>query len=182
MAIASDLTKLTTLVDRLLRENRPDRYSPEAADWLDAVSDMIPLGMIPENEVRRFAIRSVVGRREGVATRKANRLLREVGQSGQLVLDWWEQANDPITVETRFTDEAGNARTVNERVALRAATAADMWGLSQQERERADSDHKARLMACDGADFIAESMYRMGASSFAEWAEAIMPRGKGGEQ
>lgn len=176
MAIEPDLRDLNQLIDRLLRENRPDRYNTTAADWLDDVADMVPAELLPEDELRRFVARQIVGQREGQATRNANRLLRSIGETGQLVLHWWDEANDPIAIITELVDDEGNARISKERVALRAATPADLRAFAHEERDRADKDHKSRLLACDGAEYVADSITSSGLLRFGEWAEFSSPR------
>ena len=167
----ADRKDINALIDRLLREQRPDRYEYGDA-WLDDVAECLPDDLVPADEVRRYLKRKLVSERETVATRAANRLLRQIGETGQLVLDWWEQANDPIAIETEFTDDNGKVHKIKERVTLRAASPDDFRAFSRTERERADRDHKARLAACDGADFVADAMERAGQRKFADWADA----------
>jgi hypothetical protein len=173
MATDSPVTPLRDLVDRLLREQRPDRYTD--TEWTNAVVDAIPRSAIPDDEIRRFALEQFVRRREAQATRRANTLLRTIGETGQLVLDWWEQANEPIAIETEIVDEHGNKRRIKERVALRAATPEDFRAFSRTERERADKDHKTRYITCDGADFLAAAMTEARQRTFTQWAETQIP-------
>lgn len=174
MADQPNLNELHTLIDTLLREQRPDRYTP-GDDWINGVIDAIPPHMVPAEDARRIAISQEVKRREGQATRKANAVLREIGRSGQLPMHWAEQADDPISIITIHVDDDGNTRRIEERVALRAATADDFRTWSQVERDRADDDHKARLIACDGADYIADGMDGAGCRKFEQWAETVDP-------
>ena len=174
MADQPNLNELHALIDTLLREQRPDRYTV-GDDWILGVVDAIPAHLVPAEDARRIAISQEVKRREGQATRKANKLLREIGRTGQLTLCWAEQADDPISIITTHVDDDGNVRRIEERVALRAATADDFRAWSRVERERSEDDYKSRLIACDGADFIADGMDGAGLRSFKQWAESIAP-------
>jgi hypothetical protein len=179
MAHEPNLKDLNELVDRLLREQRPDRYTSD--EWIEPVIESIPVELIPEEDIRRFALQQFVKRRESQATRKANSLLRSIGESGQLILGWWEQSNDPISLITEIVDEEGNTTQFKERVALRAATPEDLRAWSRTERERAGADYKSRLTACDGADYIADSMTGSGVRKFAQWAQNEAPHDESDE-
>lgn len=133
------------LIDLLLAERRPDRYEPEGGDeWLDSITAEIAVEIDPDEAVWELARREVKTR-EGEKTKSANRLLREIGETKQLPLDWLDQLHLPIAVG-------------KERVALRAATPADLRLFANEERRRAASDFTARNATCEGAEWLADHL------------------------
>jgi hypothetical protein len=132
-------------VDRLLAEHRPDRYEVDGGDeWLDDVADLVE-SLIPEAEARAIAARQFVRRREGIKTKSTNRLLREITQSHQLPLDWFELMNLPLAVG-------------KERVALRACRSEDFRAFAAEERRRTLNDMAARNETCEATEWLADQM------------------------
>lgn len=131
------------LIDLLLAERRPDRYEPEGGDeWLDSIIGEVA-AEITVDEARWLLARHEVKTREGEKTKSANRLLREIGETHQLPLDWLESLHLPIAVG-------------KERVALRAASPRDLRDFAAEERRRAASDFTARNATCEGAEWLAD--------------------------
>jgi len=188
MAINPELTRLRRIIDRLLRDRRPDRYKVNeesdtedvdvedvgATHWLDDVAaEVAPL--IPEEYVRQLYARTLVGQREGAATRKANGLLRDTHRTGQLVLGWWDVKDHPIAVIERLITRGERVKIVEERVAIRAAKSDDFRKFATEERRKASVDFTARNDACLGAEWTADEMDAAGASSWLIWAEQVCP-------
>jgi hypothetical protein len=192
VAINPDLTKLRKEIDRLLAEKRPDRYTvsdttveaEEVADeevdegseteWLDEIADEVA-HMVPEAELRKLYARKIVGQQEGKATSRANRLLRKIHRTGQLVLGWWGVADDPVAVVTRVDEPGQRTRRKDERVALRAMTPRDFRDFATEERRRAAEDFTARNDTCTGAELVATWMTQGGFTHFQQWAEHELP-------
>lgn len=194
MAINPDLSKLRKEIDRLLAERRPDRYTVsdtiadddeevsdteveetgDETDWLDSIADEVA-HMVPDAEVRKLYARKVVGQQEGKATSRANRLLRKIHRTGQMVLDWWGVEDDPVAVITRVTEPGQRPRRKDERVALRAMTPRDFRDFAMEERKRAADDFSARNDTCSGAERVADWMTEAGYTNFRAWAEHVMP-------
>ena len=189
MADDADLSLLNKEIDALLRKHRPDRYDVRHSDdetepeeerldagWLDALAEEIA-DRIPEAVLRQRLALSMVRQREGVATKATNSLLRKINAEGQLVLGWWDLADDPVSVISRITRQDRPVRIHEERVALRAMTATDFLAFEQEERRRAASDFTARNGTGDGALWIAEQMTTSGARDFFTWACEELPPG-----
>lgn len=162
--------KLNEYIDAQLRNKRPDRYQL-GDSWIEEVVDSIPLDMVPVDEMRRIYLREQVNRREGEATKSANRILRKWNQTGQLELHWWNSANEPLAIEYVDVDDEGEPYTKNERVALRAATPQDLRLWANSEYKAAKADFEARKSAVDGARDIAALIENGGFHNFKEWAE-----------
>jgi len=184
MAINPDLAKLRREIDRLLREQRPDRYvtradaeledEVESTEWLDRVAEQVE-HLVPEIEVIRLYARNLVGQREGQATQTANQLLRKIHRSGQLVLGWFDVKDDPVSVLTRIIQSGQRVKIVEERVALRAMSPTDFRKFADEERRRAARDASARYETCEGADYVADQMSIAGAIDFLTWATQELP-------
>ena len=171
----ADRTTLNQEIDKQLRLQRKDRYDPRDDTWLDEVADSIPDDLLPEEEVRRRFKRDMVKRREGVATRRANQLLRKFNANDQLEWHWWNEANEPIALEWTDFDEDGKAVKHQERVALRATTPRDLRLWAQNELVRAQHDYDARVEAVEGARKIASEIEAGGYGTFLVWAESAFP-------
>lgn len=177
MAIDPDLTLLRKKIKALLAERRPDRYTVRGADedsddtgadWLDDVAEEIA-EEVPDEHAKKLYARKLVGQLEGQATGSANALLRKIARDGQLILDWFEYADQPIAVSW---DEERDGRQVvrEERVALRAAEPEDFERWEVVERRRAGADFTSRNAACDGAQLVARLMRAGGFTRFDGWA------------
>ncbi|WKE50368.1 hypothetical protein J8244_09570 [Corynebacterium tuberculostearicum] len=171
----ADQKNLNQYIDKRLRMGRPDRYNPNDTQWLDEIADSIPDEMIPTEEVRRRYMRAEVKRREGVATRSANRLLRNFNRNDQMEWHWWNEANEPIAIEWTEFDESGRQQTHRERVALRAAEPRDLRLWAQAELVRAQNDFDARAEAVKGAQTIADLIDEGGFKNFLDWATERYP-------
>jgi hypothetical protein len=174
------LTDFNEVADRWLREHRPDRYSPDDAAstaWLDegaeALSDLVPAA-----DVRTYLARELLQKRETLATRRANKLIRDYAEGAQLeLLHWWATANEPLAIVRREVADEGDEVTIRERVALRALTPTDLLAFADEEERRADSDHKTRLLTCDGARLHANRMTTLGLWHFGQLVEADLADG-----
>lgn len=166
----ADHQALNEFIDARLRERRPDRY-PAGADFIKEVAAMIPEDMLsPQEALAILALDKVQGR-ETESRKRANRLLRKFGEDGQLELDWWDSASDPIAVPVVNIID-GNESKTTEYVALRAATAEDLLSWQSEERDRARKDYVTRLATCKAAATIADEMTRGGFRRFSDWGEA----------
>jgi len=178
------LQEMRRQVRVLLAECRPDRYTvdgPTDEDdetttrWLDDVAEKVK-GLVPDDEVRKVLARNVVNYEEGRATRRANDLLRKIGRTGQVPLDWFDTKDWPIAVVSFHTDPLTQERKkIEERVALRASTAQDLRSFATEERRRAAGDFSARNDACVGAELAAGEMDTAGAITFSDWLNAEPP-------
>ena len=138
------MDELKSAIDELLVDQRPDRYEPSEASWLDSVADQVKHLVSSEHAVFRVA-RTAVGNRERAKTQSTNKLLRDVHASGEFPLDWLKTLHLPLAVG-------------KERVALRACTAQDFHDFANQERRVAANDFATRNASCEAAEWIADQM------------------------
>jgi hypothetical protein len=173
-----DRESLAQLIDRLLRERRPDRYTENGSDddeagpdatWLREIAEEIEPLIVEADAVKQVAL-TLVMQVEKRTTRRANTVLRDFSRTGQLGMFWAEDGDFPIAVITRKYEEGQKPKTIQERVALRAATADDLRAWAVEERRRAAKDFAARNEACTGAEDIAESMTEEGSVYWIDWA------------
>lgn len=136
------MTDLNDRIDQALDAGRPDRYQPGDEGWLDPIIDAIAAD-IPDAEARRRVARDIVVRREAEATKRTNRVLREVVATGQLPLDWMDIQRWPLGVG-------------EFRVALGACMADDFRDFANIERRRAANEFATRNESCEGAIFLAD--------------------------
>lgn len=171
-------TELNAEIDRLLRERRPDRYDSEAGTgWLDEVAAEIEPMVEGERVVRRLASQ-LVRSREAVATRKANKLMRDISRSVesgeplmQEAIDWMMSFDWPLSIPDMLENDQGKMETVTTRVALRALTSDDLRLFALRERQAADKDYAARAASCKGAEWVASQMDSANAVNLREWVE-----------
>jgi hypothetical protein len=132
-------------IPELLDQHRPDRYDPTDHDWQAPVVALVAAELTVA-EARQIAAGKLVSTAEATATRRTNRLLREVEASGTRPLDWMDAMDWPLAVSD------------SERVALRAATDDDLDKFAIRERRAAANDFAARNSSCEGAIALAEAM------------------------
>ena len=137
------------MIPSLLNRVRPDRYDPTDKEWMHSVIAQVA-EEITADEARRIAATREVVVAEASATRRTNRLLRDIAQNGSWPLDWLDALAWPLAVSD------------SERVALRATTAQDLTLFATRERTAADTDHHSRLLTVDGAEIVAGLLERQG--------------------
>lgn len=143
--------QITTLLDRI----RPDRYDPADHTWQAPVIAAVA-GDITIEEARQIAAGRLVSNAEATATRRTNKLLRQIIETGALPLDWMDCLSWPLAIDD------------NERVALRAANADDLRRFANRERRAAANDFAARNESCEGALRLADLMAECGATVAAD--------------
>lgn len=136
-------------IQSLLDAHRPDRYDPADHDWRRPVVGLIAAEITVE-EAKLVAAERLVSNAEATATKRTNRMLREIADSGNWPLDWLGAMDWPLAVDD------------NLRVALRAATVDDLKHFAERERRAAANDFAARNAACEGALAVAEAMGQQG--------------------
>lgn len=161
--------ELVTIVDGLLRANRPDRYLP-GGDWLDEVAAQVE-NKITMIEAKRMAARQIVGQREGQATKSVNRFLKSLSTEVGFALpaSWAPYADEPVAfVETNGDDLKGH----RVRVAFRAMKASDWQQFALHGRADAQIRFDAEMAMYDAADWLAA---QQGGHTFIEWASRVAP-------
>ena len=138
------MDELKSAIDELLAEQRPDRYEPSEASWLDSVADQVKDLVPPKHAVFQLA-RTIVGNRERGKTQRTNKILRDAHTSEQFPGDWLKTLHLPLAVG-------------KERVALRACTADDFRNFANQERRVAGKDFAVRNESCEAAEWVADQM------------------------
>lgn len=137
------------MIPALLDAARPDRYDPSDKSWQAGVIERVAFE-IPTAEARQFLAERLVSSAEASATRRTNKLLREIGETGSWPLDWLETMAWPLALDD------------SQRVALRAAHPDDFATFASRERRDAARDFTSRNAACEGAEFVAEYMLANG--------------------
>lgn len=146
--------QLTHDIDEELAKVRPERYSAEGKDWMESVVDMAA-GQLNDRkveELKRDLARRRVYRREAEATKKTNKVLREIYEEGRLPFGWgdpeWEEAlhyllHLPLSI-------------ARQRVRLGVASAQDLeqWELESGREE--DKRKAAQIAARRGARLLQE--------------------------
>ncbi|MCL2611981.1 MAG: hypothetical protein FWD95_01975 [Nocardioidaceae bacterium] len=164
-------------VDGELRRARPDRYGSPSDDWVKEVAARVA-EEVPTFEAKRIAAETIVGQREGQATRRVNRFLKGLaGINGQYALpvDWHLYADEPVAFEYESVDADGEPCIVRVRVALRAMRPDDWRYFSQSGRVSAQHRFDAEMGMYDVADWI---RVEQGQQTFADWAETVAPVSK----
>lgn len=145
---------LSQFIDHRLDEERPDRYDSSDKTWMATVdADVAPL--VPVADARLIAARQLVQARETRATKAVNRLLREVGRTGQPPLGWFDLARRPIAWDAH-------------RVRLDECLSGDFRDWAAYERRAAANEFTARNDACEGAERIADELDAAGARVVSE--------------
>lgn len=161
-------------IDAALNASRPDRYEP-GDSWInDVIADIA--GEINMFEARQIAAEVIVRRREAEATKRVNRLLKQVGGPGgqyALPFDWYAYISEPVAFER--TDARGGMRRI--RVALRAMTADDWRNFALNGRVAAQHRHDAEMAMYDSAEWLAAEQ---GDAMFGQWATVASPQGHEG--
>lgn len=77
-------------IDEALAKLRPERYQADDKDWMDGVIETVQkeLAERERDELVKDEARRRVYRREGQATKRTNRILRDIDATGQLPLGW----------------------------------------------------------------------------------------------
>lgn len=193
-------------IDRVLRKKAPDRYKPwddKESAWLDDVAAEIeplikkellgkhgtqhdtPEKML-EAAIKKLA-RERVGQREGIRTKSGNDFIRslfnEQGDVQQLPLLWQDLERDAITVTDKFPERVrGRMELVEKevRVAIGAATPAEIRNWVVKERERNAAAFVSAERKCTAGDYLADDMERLGMKTTHDWLRWISGEQGGG--
>lgn len=152
--------ELNVKIDRWLAQVRPDRYVAGDNEWLKpvvtkATAEFHRLQTI--EEIVSAAVLTRVRGREGQATRKTNKILRDISETGALPLGWGDGENWKIMLIGTLSLPMSIS---DNRVRFGAATADD---LTHWELER------GREM---DAVMVASAAARRGARTIADWLQA----------
>jgi hypothetical protein len=155
-----DDKELSQLIDEWLASERPERYDSTDKEWMSAVivkaRDALKARREDDDVIAESA-RRLVHQREGQATKRANRVLRNISRTGQLPLDWGQGDNwRMLLFETLSLPLAIDKK----RVRFGAASASD---LDQWELENAREEDKRKLAQIES---------RRGAKLLADWVRS----------
>lgn len=168
-------TSLNVLIDELLKNGRPDRYTADTGRtedgklriaFLEEIAVEIEPLIVEKDAVRALA-RTLVVQREVRATRSANKFLRDFAETGQLPMLWTEDGAWPLSVVTYTTTSP--IKKLEERVALRAVTVDDARLFANEERRVAAKDFAARNQTCVGAEKAANGAIEAGVLLIWDW-------------
>lgn len=157
-----DDKQITHDIDEALAKVRPERYDSKEKDWMESVVDLAEeaLGKLPRDEVIRDAARRKVYRREAESTKRTNRILRDINDTGQLPLGWGE---GDAWLELLFDLLHLPLSIARKRVRLGVASASDLQQWVQESKREEDKRNKAENTARDGAELLAGWLLEQGA-------------------
>lgn len=152
--------ELNDLIDDWLAAERPERYDAGDKEWMEGVVKRAATRLEGQPDHARVfldAARRRVYLREGTATRRANKFLRDIARTGQMPIGWgegeaWKSVLSDILSAPLSIDR--------QRVRLGAATPAD---LEAWELENAREEDKRRLAQIEA---------RLGARLLGDWLRA----------
>lgn len=149
------------MLETLMDEHTPDRRLAVDRSHFDSVLDFIA-ATTPVEVARQVAADVRLTQLLTKRSRRINRLLRDIAESGTLPLDEFESfARYEVAIDG------------TERVALCAMTVRDWDAFASREQSAADRDHAKRLSSVAGAVWIAEQMLSHGAKSTRQLANRI---------
>ena len=153
---------LTHQIDTWLAEERPERYGADDKDWMDPVIDKAAVEITQYTSVTeavRELARRRVHQREGQATRRTNRVLRDIGQTGQLPLGWGEGGQ---WKEFLFDILRLPISVARERIRFGAATGEDWMAWELESARESDKRSAAEAASRDGARLLRDLMSAQG--------------------
>lgn len=149
--------QVTHSIDDLLGHARQERYPAADKEWMEpvveSVRDML-LGQ-PYSAAILDAARRRVWRREAEASKKTNRLLRDINQTGQMPLGW----GDGDTWHDTLFDMLHLPLAIGgERVRFGVATANDLVQWELESAREQDKRNAAQAASRDGARLLSAWM------------------------
>lgn len=155
--------QLTHDIDEALGKVRPERYDAGDKEWMDEVVELVQEAAERRDRADVFAdwARRRVYRREAEATKRTNRILRDIDATGQLPLGWGEGDSWRELLFDLLHLPLSIAR---ERVRLGVANAQDLeqWELESAREE--DKRRAAQISARSGARLLGQWLKDQGAS------------------
>lgn len=147
--------QLTHDIDEALAKVRPERYDADDKEWMDEVVQLVEESFVKRSrdEVIRDAAKRRVYRREAEATKRTNRILRDIDNTGRLPLGWGEGDTWRKLLFDILHLPLSIAR---KRVRLGVANASDLeqWELESAREE--DKRRAAQISARSGARLLAQ--------------------------
>lgn len=141
----------------ILNKSRPDKTKNDDHTWWEPIilryRDSIPIEDA-QDEVMRRRIAAL----ERKATRRTNKLMREINETGQYPLHLMDAENWPLSVG-------------DERVALRAVTEWDLAISEREERESTTADFASRMSGVGGRAKLRNMLIESGSSNVADFLD-----------
>jgi hypothetical protein len=146
---------LNQLIDEWLSEERPERYDAETKDWMDPVVEQVAteLSRRPREDVVRDNAQRRVYQREGIATKTANRILRDIADSGQLPLEFEEDPLGRLRLPLSID---------RQRVRFGAASAEDLKEWELENSREQDKRDQAQIESREGSRLLRGWMQEQG--------------------
>lgn len=148
--------------ERRVDAARPPQYKTEDLSWAEPLVQEAAALIDPDEARYEMALRRFKSH-ERIATQRANKVLREIAETGALPLAWMDLARLPIVID-------------EERFQLATCTARDFEQWELNERRRSAEQFRSSNAACDGAKQIHQWMLAQGVMRFAELDESQIPR------
>lgn len=151
--------ELNQLIDDLLAQARPERYDADEKEWMESVVAPVRKELQRQksaDDVALDAAKRRVYQREGLATKRTNKILRDIAETGQLPIGWGEGdwlaflfdiLHLPMSIARR-------------RVRFGAASAADLVAWELESAREQDKRNKAEAASREGARFLADMLDR----------------------
>lgn len=161
-----DDKELNQLIDEWLSNDRPERYDSGDKEWMDNVvaKTIESLNNRPDHEeVISDAARRRVYQREGQATKRANKVLRNIAETGALPIGWGEGGEWKAFLVDVLSPPLSIGR---QRVRLGAASPSELeqWVLENVREE--DKRRTAQASSREGARLVADWERAQGVQRF----------------
>lgn len=151
--------EINALIDDLLAQHRPERYEADEKDWMGPVVVRVVKELQRQksaDEVALDAAKRRVYQREGQATKRANKELRKISETGQLPFGWGEGDWRTFLYDILHLPMS----IARQRVRFGAASAADLTDWELESAREQDKRNKAEAAAREGARILAEMLDR----------------------
>lgn len=152
--------QVSHLIDGWLSHARPERYDAGDKDWMDSVVKQARREMLRVRTAEQAlddAAQRRVYQRESLATRRTNKILRDIDDTGQLPLGWGDGDAWRVMLFDILHMPLSIARN---RVRFGAASAADLVSWELESAREQDKRNKAEASSRSGARFLAEMATR----------------------
>ncbi|MFB4280789.1 hypothetical protein ACBJ59_36255 [Nonomuraea sp. MTCD27] len=157
-----EFKELNDLIDNWLADERPERYDSGDKEWMETVVKRTADSLEEQPDYTQVfldAARRRVYQREGTATRRANKFLRDIARTGQMPLGWGEGDAWKAVLRDILSAPLSIERS---RVRLAAAAPADLEAWELENAREEDKRRLAQIEARSGARLLGDWLRQQG--------------------